>query len=189
MVVPSGMKIFVRNCLKMVLVLAVTSVSAQKMKVADFDRADFQDLKTFRVAKGELTFSGEESPVSEDVFYSWIKQYVRRELEGRGYTFTEDSLADFTVDYVAGSYNINMNENLGPLGGAPATDPSMVNQSRYYSQSYKEALLVLQIYRGRSKNLLWEAEGSVNLNPGQAERILAGMITKAFRKFPKTGTR
>jgi len=171
------------------LILGATSVSGQRMKVADFDKADFQPLKTFRVVQGDLSFSGEETPVSENTFYGWVKEYVRRDLEARGYTFTEDSAADFTVDYVAGSYNINTNENLGPLGGAPATDPAMMDQSRFYSESTKEGLLVLQIYRGRGKSLLWEAEGSVNLNPGQVERVLAGMISKAFRKFPKAETR
>lgn len=165
--------------------LGATSASAQKMEVADFDRAIFRPLKTFRVVKGELTFSEETSPVSEDTFYGWVKEYVRHDLEGRGYTFTEDSTADFTVDYVAGSFNINTNENLGPLGGSPATNPAMMDQSRYYSESYKQGLLVLQIYRGRAKKLLWEAEGSVNLSPGRIERTLAGMIAKAFRKFPK----
>lgn len=179
----------VKNILRVSLILGVVTVSGQKMKVADFEKADFQQLKTFRVVQGALSFSGEEMPVSEDTFYDWMKEYVRRDLEPRGYTFTEDSTADFTVDYVAGSYNINMNENLGPLGGTPEMNPTMMNQSRYYSESIKEGLLVLQIYRGRSKTLLWEAEGSVNLSPGHAERVLAGMIAKAFRKFPKAQTR
>ena len=175
----------VRNMVGAVLILGVTSVSGQRMKVADFDKSDFQQLKTFRVVQGDLSFSGEETPVSESTFFGWVKQYVRRDLEARGYIFTEDSVADFRVDYVAGSYNVNMNENLGPLGGTPATDPSMMNQSRYYSQSVKEGLLVLEIYRGSGKTLLWQAEGSVNLAPGQVERVLSGMITRAFRKFPK----
>lgn len=182
------MKKLVRNILGIALILTVTSVSGQRMKVADFNEADFHQLKTFRVVQGELTFSGEESPVSEDQFYEWVKEYARRELEARGYTFVEDSTADFTVDYVAGSYNINMHENLGPLGGTPATDPSMMGQSRYYSESYKEGILVLQIYRGLGKTLLWEAEGSVSLGPGQAQRMLAAAAARAFRKFPKAGT-
>lgn len=181
------MKKLIKGILVMASMVGVTAASGQRMKVADFDKSDFQQLKTFRVAQGELTFSGEETPVSEHQFYQWVKQYVRRDLEARGYIFTEDSTADFTVDYVAGSYNINMNENLGPLGGTPATDPSMMGQSRYYSDSYRAGLLVLQIYRGRTKTLLWEAEGSVNLSPGQVQRMLAAMIGRAFRKFPKAG--
>lgn len=183
------MKKLTQGILIMALMWGVTSVSGQKMEVGDYDKAVFRQFKTFTVAKGELTFSGETSPVSEDTFYGWVKEYVRHDLEGRGYTFTEDSTADFTVDYVAGSYNINTNENLGPLGGSPATDPAMMDQSRYYSESYKQGLLVLQIYRGSTKKLLWEAEGAVNLSPGRIERVLAGMIAKAFRKFPKAEKR
>lgn len=182
------MKKLIKNMLIAALTLGVTSVSGQKMKVADYDKADFQQLTTFRVVQGDLSFSGEEAPISKGTFYGWVKEYVRRDLEARGYIFTEDSMADFRIDYVAGSYNVNTNENLGPLGGTPATDPSMMNQSRYYSESIKEGLLVLQIYKGRGKTLLWEAEGSVNLNPGQVERVLSGMISKAFRKFPKAET-
>lgn len=186
--VSSRMKKLIKNMLIAALTLGVTSVSGQRMKVADFDKADFQQLTTFRVVQGDLSFSGEETPISKGTFYEWVKEYVRRDLEARGYIFTEDSMADFRIDYVAGTYNVNTNENLGQLGGTPATDPSMMNQSRYYSESVKEGLLVLQIYKGRSQTLLWEAEGSVNLNPGQAERVLAGMISKAFRKFPKAET-
>lgn len=182
------MKKLVKNMLQTALILGITSASAQRMKVADFDKADFQKLKTFRVVQGDLSFSGEETPFSASTFYAWVKEYVRRDLEAWGYTFTEDSTAGFRVDYVAGSYNVNTNENLGPLGGTPATDPSMMNQSRYYSESVKEGLLVLEIYRGGSKTLLWQAEGSVNLSPGQVQRVLSGMIFRAFRKFPKAET-
>jgi len=168
------------------LLLSVVAFG-QKIKVSDPGKADFASLKTFTVAKGELTVTGEEPEVSGNIFYKWVKEYVRHELELKGYTFTEDSMADFTVDYVAGSYNINRNEDMGPLGGMPATDPTKMDQSRYWSESYRQGLLVLQIYRGNSTKLLWEAEGSVNLNAAQAERVLAGMIARSFRKFPKQG--
>lgn len=165
--------------------LISASALGQKVKLSDFDRADFRGLKTFTVAKGELTVTGEEGSVSEDAFYGWVKEYVRHELEPRGYVFTEDSAADFTVDYVAGSYNINRNDDLGRLGGTPATDPAMMDQSRYWTQSYREGLFVLQVYKGRAGKSIWEAEGTTNLHPGQVQRALAGLISKALRKFPK----
>ncbi|HEX7015897.1 MAG TPA: DUF4136 domain-containing protein [Cyclobacteriaceae bacterium] len=175
----------IESCAVWGFLMVSTCAFAQKVEVSDFDKSDFSGLKTFRVAKGELTITGEEFSISENDFYGWVTEFVRNELEPRGYVFTEDSVADFTVDYVAGSYNINRNDDLGRLGGTPATDPAMMNQSRYWTQSYREGLFVLQMYRGKGKRLIWEAEGTTNLHPGQVQRALAGLIAKALRKFPK----
>lgn len=179
----------VEICAVWVVLMLSTCAFAQRVEISDYDKADFRGLKTFKIAKGELTITGEnERAISEDDFYGWVKQFVRSELEPRGYVFTEDSVADFTVDYVAGSYNITRNDDLGRLGGTPADNPAMMDQSRYWTQSYTEGLVVLQIYRGKSKRVIWEAEGTTNLHPGQVQRALAGLISKALRKFPKSST-
>jgi Domain of unknown function (DUF4136) len=167
------------------LLAAVLVSYGQSMKTTDLKKADFSKLRTFMVAKGEFTVPSDERNISENTFYERIKSYVRRELELRGYIFKEDTIADFTVDYVAGAFNVNQNENLGPLGGTPATDPSMMNQSRYWSKSFREGLLLLEIYRGRSDNLLWKAEGTVDLTNEDAGRIVSAAIARAFKKFPK----
>lgn len=179
------MQQLMRICAFFGFLLVSAGVWGQKVEISDFDKADLRGLKTFRVVKGELTITGEEGSISEDVFYGWVEEFVRHELEPRGYVFTKDSVADFTVDYVAGTYNINRNDDLGRLGQTPANDPAMMDQSRYWTQSYRQGLFVLQIYRGRSKKTIWEAEGTTNLHPGQAQRALAGLIAKALRKFPK----
>lgn len=177
---PGRMKVCVFFALMM-----PTSLLGQKVEVSDFDKADFRGLSTFTVAKGELTLTGEDTSISAEAFYNWVKEFVRHELEPRGYVFTEDSAADFTVDYVAGSYNITRNDDLGRLGGTPADDPARMDQSRYWTQSYQEGLVVLQVYTGKSKKIIWEVEGTANMHPGQVRRALAGLIAKALRKFPR----
>lgn len=159
----------------------------QSVKVTDLKKADISAFKTFGVAKGELTVPSDEQRISANVFHERMKTYVRRELEVKGYTYVEDSSADFTVDYVASAFDLYKNEDLGPLGGVPATDPSMMDQSRYWSKSYREGMLLLEVYRGDPKNLLWRAEGSADLVGGDG-RILSAAIAKAFRKFPKQGS-
>lgn len=183
--VPYGMVRWIGSCVFSVVLLIPASLLAQKVKVSDFEKTDLRGLKTFRVVKGELTITSEELSISEDAFYGWVKEYVRNELEPKGYVFTEEAEADFTVDYVAGSYNINRNDDLGRLGETPANDPAMMDRSRYWTQSYSEGLVVLQIYKGNSRRPIWEAEGTTNLHPGQVQRALAGLVAKALRKFPK----
>lgn len=178
---------YAKTCTVWALLMVSACAFAQRVQISDYNKVDFRGLKTFRVAKGDLTVpSDEDISISEEAFYGWVKQYVRNELEPRGYVFTDDSVADFTVDYVAGSYNITRNDDLGRLGGTPADNPAMMDQSRYWTQSYREGLFVLQIYKGKSKRIIWEAEGTTNLHPGQVQRALGGLIAKALRKFPKS---
>lgn len=162
--------------------LVCLSVSGQSVEVKKIKTVDFPSLQTFTVAKGEMSIPKDERKYTDEEFYETIKKFIREELEFRGYTFTEDSLADFTVDYVAGSFRVNENEDLGPLGGTPINDPAGVDQSRYWSKSYQAGLLVIEIYH---KGLAWSAESSLDLSLANGERTLAAMVAKSFRKFPK----
>src|SRR5690606_42129155 len=94
--VPSGMVRWIGSCVFSVVLLIPASLLAQKVKVSDFEKTDLRGLKTFRVVKGELTITREELSISEDAFYGWVKEYVRNELEPKGYVFTEEAEADFT---------------------------------------------------------------------------------------------
>jgi len=155
---------------------------SQSVKV--IRKTDYTQFETFTVAKGELTVSGEDQKISDEQFYEKVKTFVRQELELKGYKFVEGPEADFTVDYVAGSFSITENEDLGPLGGRPATDPTMTDQSRYWSNYSQRGLLVLEIYRGKPDNILWTAESTIDFGTINLDRAIATGIAKSFKKFP-----
>jgi hypothetical protein len=165
--------------------LTITSFG-QNVKVKNLKDTDFTQFETFAVSKGDFTVQKEERRISEDKFYELLKNFVKQELELKGYHFTDDTLAaDFIVDYVAGAFSVTESENLGPLGGTPAVNPTMQDQSRYWSDSYREGLLVMDIYKGNHDNVLWTAETTVDLSNINTERALASVIAKSFKKFPK----
>ncbi|HEX5171565.1 MAG TPA: DUF4136 domain-containing protein [Cyclobacteriaceae bacterium] len=158
--------------------------TSQSVKVKTVKKTDFTQFNTFTVVKGEFAVPRDERKMTDEQLYEKMKLFVKTELELKGYKFTEDTLADFSVDYVVGSFNVSENEKLGPLGQRPATDPAMVDQSRYWSNSYRGGMLVLEIYRGKKDNTLWTAESSIDLSGVNTERALAAIISKSFKKFP-----
>jgi hypothetical protein len=162
---------------------------AQTVKVKTIKKTDFAQFESFTVRMGEFAIPKDERRISDETLYNHIKTFVKNELELKGYKFTEDTAADFSIDYVVGSFNVNENEKLGPLGGRPATDPTMVDQSRYWSNSYRGGIMVLEIFKGKKNNILWTAESSIDLSNVNTERALAAIISKAFRKFPAQASR
>ena len=177
----------IRIAAGILLCLVLTDGIGQNVKVTTVKKTDFTQFETFTVRKGEFAVPKDARRMSDEELYQMIKIFVKGELELKGYTFTEDTLADFSVDYVVSSFNVTQNERLGPLGGRPATDPTMVDQSRYWSNEYRGALLVLEIFRGKSDNILWTAESSVDLTNANTDRVLAAVIAKSFKKFPSKG--
>lgn len=159
---------------------------AQSVKVKTIKETDFKQFETFSMNIGEFAVSGEdERKISNQEFHEKLKGFVINDLESKGYKFTEDSTADFVIDYVASVFNLDQSENLGPLGGTPASGPNTVDQSRYWSKNYREGLLVLEIYRGSRKNILWTSESKMDLTDVNPDRALSAIVVKSFKKFPK----
>jgi hypothetical protein len=169
----------------------LTMVSyAQSVKVKTIKETDFKQFETFMINMGEFAISGdEERKVSNQEFHEKLKTFVRNDLESKGYQFTEDSTADFVVDYVASVFNLDQSENLGPLGGTPATGPLSVDQSRHWSKNYREGLLVLEIYSGSKNDLLWTSESKMDLTDINPDRALSSIVVKSFKKFPKRNSK
>lgn len=157
---------------------------AQTVKVTDIKETDFTQFETFNIQMGEFAIPGEDRKISSQEFHGKLKAFVISDLESRGYIFTEDSTADFVLDYVVGVFNLDESENLGPLGGTPATGPGDVDQSRYWSNSFREGLLVMELYRGTRSNVLWTSESKVELSNINIDRTLGAIVAKSFKKFP-----
>ncbi len=176
----SMLKTIAIACLSLVLIKS----NGQNVKVRTIKKTDFTKFETFTVIRGDFTIPKDERRISDEKFYEMLKTFIRQELELKGYKFIEDSTADFAVDYVAGAFSVTESENLGPLGGTPALDPAQQDQSRYWSNSYREGLLVLNIYNGKKENTLWTSESTVDLSTVNSERAVAAVVAKSFKKFP-----
>jgi len=163
---------------------------AQSVKVKTIKETDFKQFETFTMNVGDFAISGEDDrKISNQEFHEKLKTFVINDLESKGYQFTEDSTADFVIDYVASVFNLDQSENLGPLGGTPATGPNTVDQSRYWSKNYREGLLVLEIYRGAKNNLLWTSESKMDLSDINPDRALSAIVVKSFKKFPRRNSK
>ena len=158
---------------------------SQSITVNASDNIDYTIYETFRMQKGEFTTPKEEREVSDEKLFEIISAAARRELELKGYRYTEDSTARFTVSYVAGAYNVTQGGNLGPLGGVPITNPSMIDQNRYWNEEHRAGLLVLEMTQGKSTTPIWSAEGKVNLTTiEEVDRSVDSLVTKMLKKFP-----
>jgi len=161
------------------------SASAQTIKTHTEKDVDLRHYETFRVLKGESVTRADEKRSTDKALFDAVRNAVREEMETRGYKFVDDSTAQLNVSYVAGSYDFTDAGNVGPLGQAPASDASQLNQSRSFSNTSREGMLVLDIVDAATKKQVWKAEtDDMRVDGGDLNRALDAAIYKAFKKFP-----
>jgi hypothetical protein len=161
------------------------SAQAQTVKIRTENNVDLTRYETFTILKGESVTPKDEKLASDKALFEAITNGVRRELEDRGYRYVGDSTAQLNVSYVAGAFDFTDAGNVGPLGQAPASDPSDLNQSRAWSKTSREGMLVLDISDAATKKALWKAETeNIELDHGDLVRVLDGVLYKSFKKFP-----
>lgn len=173
--------------LKILIFALAVSVSgyAQSVKTRTEKNVDLTVYETFTVVKGEFVTSPENRKVNEEALYKSITAAVKKEMETRGFKYVADSTAQLYVSYVAGSYNLTNAGVNGPLGQTPASNPSDMNQSRTWSKTSEEAMVVIDITDSANKKLLWKAEtDDLSLETGDFGRVMDAVIYKAFKKFP-----
>jgi hypothetical protein len=161
------------------------TATAQTIKTHTEKNVDLTQYETFTVLKGESVTPRDEKKASDKQLFDAVKAGVRREMEDRGYKYLEDSTAQLAVSYVAGAFDLTDAGNVGPLGQAPVDDPSQLNQSRSWSNTTREGMLVLEITDTATKKEVWKAEtDDVPLARAEISRALDAVIYKAFKKFP-----
>ncbi len=168
-----------------VFVLVFCSVTkAQTIKTKTAPGVDLTTYSRFTVVKGEFMTPSDERKIDETKLYEEIKKIVIEEMELRGYTHVEDSTAQITVSYVAGAFNKTESENLGPMGGAPASSGADMDQSRSLAHNSRQGFLILEIEEIHSKKELWTAESQVDLSIADSLRALEAIVYRSFKKFP-----
>jgi len=175
--------------LKHLFVLTFTffasTLCGQSVKITTEKDVDLTVYETFTVIKGEVVTPPDGKKANPETLFQAIKKGVVREMEERGYKFQEDSTAQLRVSYVTGSYSLTNVGNSGPLGQTPASSPSDINQSRSWSHTSSEGMLVLDISDAANKKPLWKAEANnVGLDGVDVTHALDAVIYKAFKKFP-----
>lgn len=160
------------------------SANAQSIKTRTEKGVDLTRYETFTVLKGESVTPGDQKRASDKALFETVRNGVRKEMEERGYKYL-DSAAQLNVSYVAGSFDFTDAGNVGPLGQTPASDPSEMNQSRDWSTTSREGMLVLDITDAANKKEVWKAEvENISLDHGDLTRAVDAAIYKAFKKFP-----
>jgi len=161
------------------------TATAQSIKIRTEKNIDLTQYETFTVLQGESVTPKDEKKATDKALFDAVKAGVRREMEDRGYKYVEDSTAQLSISYVAGSFDLTDAGNVGPLGQAPADDPSQLNQSRSWSNTSREGMLVLEMVDRATKKEVWKAEtDDVPLSRAEITRALDAVIYKAFKKFP-----
>lgn len=154
------------------------------MKIKQAPGVDITAYNTFRVVKGELMTPSDEQKIDKEELYKEIKKAVVQEMELRGYQHVDDSTAQLVVSYVAGAFNKIDSEVIGPMGGAPASSPMDLNQSRSVSHNSRQGFLILTVEDTRGKKELWSAESQVDLSTVDSVRALEAIVLKSYKKFP-----
>src|SRR5688572_14544192 len=88
---------FMRIFLSLLFVLMVLQVSAQSFKASKQKGVDLRQFKTFKVEKGTIATGGVRE-IDEEAFFTEFKSFVVRELESKGYVYSENS-EEISVSY------------------------------------------------------------------------------------------
>ncbi len=165
--------------------LAFSSATcAQSTKTKRAPGVDLTTYTSFTVVKGEFMTPSDEQKIDEEKLFEGIKKEVMEEMELRGYTYLDDSTAQLTVSYVAGSFNKTESEYLGPMGGTPASTGADLNQSRSLSHNSRQGFLILDVVDTHSKRELWSTDSQIDLSIVESIRALESIVVKSFKKFP-----
>lgn len=166
--------------------VALLSLDAlgQSIKTKTAKGVDITKYETFTVMKGEFMTPPEEQKIDEEELFQAFRKATISEMEMRGFKYVPDSSAQLYVSYVAGAYDLNQAGTMGPLSQTPASNPSEMNQSRTWSRESRQGMMVIDIADAHKKDEIWSATGSLTIDGVDINRVLEGMIYKAFKKFP-----
>jgi hypothetical protein len=176
-------QISMKACLTfMLLFLALNQSPGQEFTSSTKSGVDLKVFETFTVVKGVLIVKDNRA-IDKDEFFTEILKSIRHEMESRGYIYQEDSTAQLFVSYVVETTLASESENLGPMGLTPTANAAMVDQSRTWSRSFRQGILILEIEDQRN-NVLWSSEGVMDISRSRGGNVLDFAVQAAFRKFP-----
>ena len=142
----------------------------------DYDKeADFSAYKTFNWSE-EIDNQKQSHPILDNsLVRKRIKNAIRSEMEGRGYTFDEHP--DLLVNF-----HLVIEEKTGY-----ATYPSYSYWRRDHVRpyNYKEGTLIIDLIDNRQNQLVWQGytEGIVHEDPEKMEEKIRTAISLIFQEY------
>ncbi|MDH4057548.1 MAG: DUF4136 domain-containing protein [Cyclobacteriaceae bacterium] len=167
------------------VVLVITTFCkawAQEFTTAIIQGVDLKKYEFFTVAIGEVMTGGDQA-IDKDAFYKEIKVFIIREMEARGYKFS-DSSAQLSASYLVETTVRTDIQNLGPLGQSPTTNPAMVNQSQVWSRDFQQGTLFISLDDIVKKGTVWSSEGTMDITRTRGGNLLEHAVKNAFRELP-----
>lgn len=156
----------------------------QEFQTSTASGVDLLEYKTFTVVRGSV-ISNSEQPIDKEAFYKEIRTSITREMEFRGYTFVDDTTAQLAVSYVIETTKKFDVQQQGRLGQqVVVTTPASANQTQAWSREFTQGMLILEIEDVQKKNIIWSAEGMMDVSRTREGNLLDNAVRSAFRKFP-----
>lgn len=163
------------------VVLISIGAHAQDFETSTQKGVDLKKYHTFTIVPGEVVTS-EDSKMNKEQFYKDFVRITVKELEAKGYTFTNDSAAELTISYVVETSRIIESENVGPLGQMPQRNAGDV-QTQTWSRDFTRGSLIIAVERGKN-NQVWSSEGTMDVARTRGANVLEYAIKNALRDFP-----
>jgi hypothetical protein len=166
-----------------ILIFSCSSVSVKY----DYDPAiDFKKFTTFGWKEVEIP---NDALAKNPLLAKRVKQAVIKELESKGYTYTESEQVDFAVVTHAGTKDRTQITDWGSYGWySPWWGPY---GGRVDVSQYTEGTLVIDIVDMNEKEMAWRglATGTVdeNLNPERSQARIDHTVSKILANFPPPG--
>lgn len=173
-----------KNIISLLFLLTLYSgAEAQSFKISTQRGVDLKKYKAFTVEKGEIATSGVRK-IDNEIFYTEFKKSVVRELEQKGYVYSEES-AEVSVSYVVEISPQLETEDLGPLGGTPVDNAALVDQPNQWAREFTQGTLIIDIEDRAKKNSIWTATGTMDVTKAKGKKLLDRCVKKAFKKIPE----
>jgi Domain of unknown function (DUF4136) len=163
-------------CTSIFFLITVLNLHAQEIKVEYDKNRDFTKYKTFTFGEAEIITPKEERVFDEKILHSWVKNSITNELEEKGLK-KSDTTADLIVSYIIGAVDLSETGDLGPFGGTPG-----IETDRHYTNSFRQGNLVIDL-NDKSDFLVWRISAQAVNMSAQAERYIAEIVAKGFKKF------
>jgi hypothetical protein len=153
--------------------------AAGQIKISSQKNINFSKYKTFAVEKGQVMSLVKEKKTNENKLFEVMRESVSREMTLRGFTVTEDSLAQLTISYFYQEEDESNYSKPGPLGQTPIQNPTYVDESE---RSSILRTLIIEI-EDNQDNSLWTATCTLDRSSKSVYALVDATVAAAFRKF------
>ena len=171
------------NVFALALLLGMSSCSPSLMVRSDYDRqTNFSQYTTYGFYNPTQT--PQDAVMGSKLMLKRMTQAMTREMENRGYKFAANN-ADILVGFSTDSQNlqsVQSNNNFSPYWGYRYGGFNQMS-----SRNYEEDRIVINLYDGKSKDMIWQGyvKGEINdRNRKDREALVYDVVSKIMLEYP-----